>query len=120
MNFLDISTLPGILTWILLILLLLTIAETAAVKDAQRKEEVNKLKGELDELYKIISQQRNNITYLQDQVREHARKETASCLCYRVGLVCPRCKPRGTVADEHREVDGGAGDSAEKFPNRHQ
>ena len=91
MNFLDISTLPGILTWVLLILLLLTIAETAAVKDAQRKEEVDKLRGELDELYKIISQQRN-ITYLQDQVREHVRKETASCLCYRVGLVCPRCK----------------------------
>ena len=84
MNFLDISTLPGILTWILLILLLLTIAETAAVKDAQRKEEVNKLKGELDNLVqecntlnKIVAQQRYTITDLRNENR-HLRKQTHS------------------------------------------
>ena len=55
MSFLDISTLPGVLCWILLVLLLVTIAEIVAVKDAQRKEEVNKLKGELYELYNSLA-----------------------------------------------------------------
>ena len=84
MNFLDISTLPGILTWILLILLLLTIAETAAVKDAQRKEEVNKLKDELDNLVqecntlnKIVAQQRYTITNLRNENR-HLRNQPHS------------------------------------------
>ena len=103
MNFLDISTLPGILTWILLILLLLTIAETAAVKDAQRKEEVNKLKGELDELYKITSQQRNNIVELQEQLRRNdAGKDGPRCLCYKVGLRCPVCDARRQAPDADR------------------
>jgi uncharacterized coiled-coil DUF342 family protein len=40
------------------------------VKDAQRKEEVNKLKGELDELYKIVSQQRQIIANLRNENRQ--------------------------------------------------
>lgn len=114
MNFLDISTLPGILTWILLILLLATIAETVAVKGAQLKEQneqlgdrIKKLEDEIDELYKLIIQQRNNLVSLQYELQGNTRKQTeARGLCYRVGLVCPRCNPRGTASDNHRQAYG--------------
>lgn len=128
MNFLDISTLPGILTWLLLILLFITIAETVAVKDAQRKEQneqlgdrIKKLEDEIDELYKLIIQQRNNLVCLQHELQGNTRKQTeARGLCYRVGLVCPRCNPRGTASDNRRQACGSTGNSEEEFPDRPQ
>ena len=71
MNFLDISTLSGVLMWILALLSILTIAEHVAVKDANKNAELKQVKDENAELYKLITQQRNNIVELQEQLRRN-------------------------------------------------
>ena len=77
MNFLNISTLPGVLCWILLVLLLVTIAESVAAREERLRElvsRVKKLEEENEKLYTEIAQHRRSLVCLKYGLQRDSQK----------------------------------------------
>ena len=77
MRFLDISTLPGVLCWILLVLLLVKIAEIVADREERLRElasRVKKLEEENEKLYTVINQHRSSLVCLKYELQRNSQE----------------------------------------------
>ena len=77
MSFLNISTLPGVLCWILLVLLLVKIAEIVADREERLRElasRVKKLEEENEKLYTVINQHRSSLVCLKYELQRNSQE----------------------------------------------
>ena len=78
MNWFDISTLPGVLSWILVVLVVFTILETYSNREKSLKKLIKYQEEEIAELERIITAQRNVIVLVQKENHEHRIREMGS------------------------------------------